>query len=35
MGKKEERNITSLTTSFTNAFQVNYILLQDLNKIIM
>ena len=23
MGKKEQRNITSLTTSFANAFQVN------------
>ena len=28
MGKKEQRNITSLTTSFVNAFQVNQILLQ-------
>ena len=35
MGKKEQRNITSLTTSFANAFQVNEILLQALNKIIM
>ena len=33
MGKKEQRNITSLTTSFVNAFQVNQILLQALNKI--
>ena len=25
MGKKEQGNITSLTTSLANAFQVNYI----------
>ena len=35
MGKKEQRNITSLSASFANAFQVNYILLQVLYKIIM
>ena len=35
MGKKEQRNITSLANSFSNAFQVNEILLQSLNKIIM
>ena len=34
-GKKEQRNITSLTTSFGNAFQVNEILLEALNIIIM
>ena len=33
MGKKEQRNITSLTTNFANAFQVEQILLQALNKI--
>ena len=32
MDKKEERNITSLTTSFAIAFQVNGILLQALNE---
>ena len=35
MAKKEQRNITSLTTSFANAFQVHQILLEALNKIIM
>ena len=35
MGKKEQRNITSLTNSSANAFQVNKILLQALNKIVM
>ena len=35
MGKKEQSNITSLTTSSANTFQVNKILLQALNKIIM
>ena len=35
MGKREQRNVTSLTTSLANAFQVNKIILQALNKIIM
>ena len=35
MGKKEQGNITSLTTSFANVFQVKQILFQALNMIIM
>ena len=35
MGKKEQRNITFLRSSFANAFQVKSILLQTLNEITM
>ena len=35
MCENEQTNITSLTTSFSNVFQLNQIFLKALNKIIM